>query len=59
MKNVLKMLSVLGLCLTVLPAFGVWYEMLSWRLHVQLMFAGMLLWFCTAPFWMNVEKENG
>ena len=56
MGIVLKVLSSVGLCLTVVPSFLVWYEMMPWRFHVQLMFAGMILWFVTAPFWMIKEE---
>lgn len=56
MGIVLKVLSSVGLCLTVVPSFLVWYEMMPWRLHVQFMFAGMILWFVTAPFWMIKEE---
>ena len=51
----LKLLSAAGLILTVIPSFLVWYGMMPWLFHVQLMFAGMILWFLTAPFWMNKE----
>lgn len=56
MKNTLRVLSAAGLALTVIPSFLVWYGAMPWRTHAQLMFAGMVLWFATAPFWMNKEE---
>ncbi len=53
MKNFLKVLSYLGLGLTVVPAFFVFYGQISWSTHAQLMMAGTLLWFLTAPFWIR------
>ncbi|MCE5250461.1 hypothetical protein LLG96_09610 [bacterium] len=57
MMRMLQAVSAVGLCLTVIPAFLVWYGAISWVLHVQMMFAGMVMWFGTAPFWMNREKS--
>ncbi|MDP2982999.1 MAG: hypothetical protein Q8O92_06705 [Candidatus Latescibacter sp.] len=56
MKKVLIVLSFLGLALTVIPAFFVFYGAVSWNTHANLMFAGMVMWFVTAPFWMG--KKN-
>ena len=49
-------LSVLGLLLTAVPSIFVFYGALSWKIHVQLMFIGMLLWFVFAPMWMLKKK---
>jgi len=49
--------SLVGLCLTVLPSFFVLHEQLSWKVHTQLLFVGMILWFISAPFWMRKEKK--
>lgn len=56
MKLLLKILSVIGLALTAIPGFMVWSGAMAWRTHAQLMFVGMVLWFATAPFWMNREQ---
>ncbi|MBN2287946.1 MAG: hypothetical protein JXQ83_01340 [Candidatus Glassbacteria bacterium] len=45
--------SLLGLGLTVVPSFFVFYQALSWKAHTQLVFAGMLLWFVFAPVWLG------
>ncbi len=56
MKFLLKIGSFLGLGLTVVPAFFVFFGALTWDTHAALMAAGTLLWFVTAPFWLY--KEN-
>lgn len=53
MKYFLKILSCVGLILTVAPAALVLAGVLSWRMHAALMLAGAALWFATAPFWMR------
>ena len=57
MKIVVMMFSFMGLALTVVPSFFVLTRQMTWTLHAQLMFIGMVLWFVTTPFWMNKEKE--
>ncbi len=56
MRKIPIVLSVLGLCLTVVPSFFVFYGELTWRFHAQLMFDGMVLWFIFAPLWMKEKK---
>lgn len=53
MKGVLRSLSLLGLLLTVVPAFLVFADRISWSAHADLMLIGMILWFGSAPFWMR------
>ena len=55
MTNILRLLSAAGLALTIIPSVLAWYGYIPWLTHAQLMFAGMVLWFVTAPFWMNKE----
>ena len=57
MRKAVIILSLLGLCLTVVPSFFVFYGSLTLRVHTQLMFIGMILWFVFAPLWMSKEKE--
>jgi hypothetical protein len=52
-KTVSKLISFLGLVLTVAPSFFVLAGRIDWSLHSKLMLAGMILWFATAPFWMK------
>jgi len=51
MKIFVMLLSLLGLLLTVVPAFLHFFSQISWNTHAQLMFAGMILWFVFAPIW--------
>ena len=57
MKTILIVLSVLGLILTIAPAFLVFAGTIPWTTHSNLMAAGMVLWFATAPFWLG-KKES-
>lgn len=57
MKAALIILSFLGLGLTVIPSFLVFTGTINWNAHANLMFAGMVLWFTTAPFWMGKKQS--
>lgn len=57
MKRVLKLVSSLGLALTVVPAFLVFTGSMSWSTHAALMLVGAALWFGSAPFWMGEETQ--
>jgi hypothetical protein len=58
MRNGAIILSILGILLTVVPSFFVFYGLMTWKLHTQLVFIGMLLWFVFTPLWMK-EKKAG
>lgn len=45
MKIIIKLISFLGLFLTIVPAIGVFYELLSQYENKYLMLIGTLLWF--------------
>ena len=53
MKLFLKLISYLGLLLTVIPSILVLYGVLEKSMHFTLMLIGVVLWFATAPFWMK------
>ena len=53
MKLLLKLISFIGLVLTVVPAFLVFAGTIDLSMHKNLMLAGTLLWFIPAPFWMS------
>ena len=55
MSTLLKLVSFLGLALTVVPAFLVFAGTISWSTHAALMLVGAVLWFASAPFWMSDE----
>ncbi len=51
-------LSFSGLCLTVVPSFLVFYSIMPWKIHTQLMFVGMILWFIFTPLWIKEIKAK-
>jgi high-affinity Fe2+/Pb2+ permease len=53
MKLLLKLISFIGLALTVIPAFLVFAGTIDLSMHKNLMLAGTLFWFIPAPFWMG------
>ncbi len=55
MRLLLKSASLIGLGLTIIPAILVAAGSLSWTTHADLMAAGMVLWFVSAPFWMKKD----
>lgn len=53
MKNLLKLASAIGLGLSTVPAVLVFTGAISREAYMACMLAGMLLWFASAPFWME------
>ena len=58
MTIVFKILSALGLALTVGPAFLVFAGRIPIELHYTLMLVGTIVWFLSAPFWMLKKKSS-
>lgn len=56
MTQILKIVSFIGLVLTVVPSYLVFKNVIDFQVHTSLMFIGMILWFATAPFWMKEKK---
>ena len=56
MKTALKIVSFLGLCLTIVPSVLVLKDKIDFELHKTLMIIGMLMWFVTAPLWMKSKS---
>ena len=59
MKSMLKIGSLIGLMMTILPPvlfFLGKMEMASMKFWMGI---GMVLWLVTAPFWINKKKEDG
>lgn len=52
-KILLIIISIIGLLLTVGPAFLVFNGSINLHTHKVLMMVGTLIWFGTAPFWMG------
>ena len=58
MTMVLKIISLVGLLLTIVPAFLVFSGTMAIESHYTLMLIGTVLWFASAPFWMLKRKSN-
>jgi hypothetical protein len=58
MKNAWKLLSYLGLALTVGPSLLMWAGVITDQQNKLLMLIGALLWFATAPLWMKRRKTS-
>jgi len=58
MKSVLKLISFVGLALTLFPAFLVFSGVMTWDRYATWMLVGTLLWFLSAPFWMK-QPDDG
>jgi hypothetical protein len=58
MTVVLRLASAIGLGLTVVPAFLVFADVVSWDTHATLMLVGTVLWFGTSPFWMQEDATE-
>ena len=56
MMTLLKIISLIGLLLTIVPAFLVFSGNLQIEQHYTLMLIGTLVWFASAPFWMLKKK---
>jgi len=56
MRTFLKLSSLVGLGLTVIPSFLIFAQTIMWKTYLTLMTIGTLLWFLTAPFWMKKES---
>lgn len=56
--NVLKLISLVGLALTVVPSVLVFVGTIGWGAHATLMVLGTVLWFGSAPFWMKEGHDD-
>ncbi len=57
MKIILKIVSFIGLLLTLFPSFFVFLKTIEFDTHKNLMLLGTVMWFATAPFWMNKKRD--
>jgi len=57
MKILLILISIAGLVLTVTPAILVFSHSITLATHKELMVAGMVMWFFTAPLWIKEKQE--
>jgi hypothetical protein len=56
MKKILQIISYLGLILTVSPGFLVFMGKMSFENYKIWVLIGTILWFSTAPFWINKSR---
>ncbi len=59
MKNLLKLLSVVGLILSIVPPVMLFLGKMEMDSMKLWMGVGMVAWMVTAPFWINKKMENG
>ena len=57
MKNLIKFISYIGLGLTLIPSFLVFTGNISLDSSKMLTFIGTIIWFISAPSWMNKAEE--
>ncbi len=58
MKKAAQIISYICLVLTLVPSFLVFFGYISLDMNKNLMLAGTIGWFITAPFWMNKKEEE-
>ena len=58
MKTVAKIVSYICLLLTLVPSFLVFMGEITLETNKNLMLAGTIGWFISAPFWMNKKEEE-
>ena len=59
MKNLLKLLSVVGLILSIVPPVMLFLGKMEMDSMKLWMGVGMVAWMVTAPFWINKKMEDG
>ncbi len=57
MKLLVKIISYMSLGLTLIPSFFVFTGNISLDSSKMLSFIGTIIWFVSAPSWMNKTKE--
>jgi len=58
LKIFLKIISFIGLGLTLIPSIFVFIGSIEFTTHKFLMIFGSALWFTTTPFWVKKESEK-
>lgn len=58
MRKLAQIISYLSLLVTIVPSFLVFFGYISLDMNKNLMLAGTIGWFATAPFWMNKKEEE-
>ena len=57
MKSFIKLISYIGLALTIIPAFLVFNGKITLEFSKWLMLIGTIIWFLSAPTWMNKNES--
>ena len=57
MKLLIKFISYIGLGLTLIPSFLVFTGSISLDSSKMFMFVGTIIWFISAPGWMNKAEK--
>jgi len=57
MKAILKPLSYVGLCITVLAPLLFWNGKITMEASKTMLIVGMLVWFGTAVFWIKHDSK--
>ena len=55
---ILKIISYLALAGTIVPALLVFFGDLDLQTNKNIMTFSMIVWFLTAPFWINKKSEE-
>ncbi len=58
MRPLLKIISILGLLLTLLPSFFVFMKLIDFELNKVLMLIGSIMWFSSFPFWIDKPARD-
>ncbi len=58
MSILYKAISFIALAMTLIPSFLVFQGIIEPALSKNLMFTGTVLWFLTAPRWLNKSSEE-
>lgn len=58
MKILLIIISCIGLAMSIVPSVLVFLGKMDMQTNTTLMAIGMVLWFGTAPFWINSKADN-
>lgn len=56
-KTLLKLISYLGLAMSILPAMLFFAGKLDRQTYLNLLIVGMILWFSTAIFWIKSDHR--
>lgn len=58
MRVLLRIGAAIGLVLTIVPSLLVFLQVISWRMHADLMTAGMIIWFATASWYRKPSRAQ-